>query len=172
MRRASRKFMSIIVNSVLASVLVPVELRVWALRRCGMTLGVHAQVRAQCYVMTPSNVTLGDGAFVNNRCFLESHAPIVIGARTSLAMEVLLCTSSHHIGDAQARGGPSFIAPIEIGEGCWLGARCTVLPGVTIGDSCVIASGALVTSDCEPNGVYAGVPAKRLRDLEQDAPAR
>jgi hypothetical protein len=39
------------------------------------------------------------------------------------------------------------------------------LPGVVIGPGCVIAAGAVVVSDCKPNGLYAGVPARRLRDL-------
>jgi maltose O-acetyltransferase len=40
-----------------------------------------------------------------------------------------------------------------------------VLDGVTIGAGCVIAAGAVVTRDCEPDGLYAGVPAVRKRDL-------
>jgi maltose O-acetyltransferase len=163
--RLIRKLQSVAVNSVLASTLIPVALRVRALRACGMQIGAGAQIRGQCFVMTPANVRLGDGAFVNTRCYLESLAPITIGPRTELAMDVLLCTSSHHIGGPEKRGGPSFSEPIEIGSGCWLGARSTVLPGVTVGDGCVIASGAVVTADCEPNGFYAGVPARRLREL-------
>jgi maltose O-acetyltransferase len=41
-----------------------------------------------------------------------------------------------------------------------------VLPGVTVGDGCVIAAGAVVNADCQPDGLYAGVPARRVRDLE------
>jgi maltose O-acetyltransferase len=40
-----------------------------------------------------------------------------------------------------------------------------VLPGVTIGAGCAVAAGAVVTADCEPDGLYAGVPARRVRDL-------
>jgi maltose O-acetyltransferase len=40
------------------------------------------------------------------------------------------------------------------------------MPGVTIGDGCTIASGAVVTRDCEPDGMYAGVPARRVKDLD------
>jgi acetyltransferase-like isoleucine patch superfamily enzyme len=165
-RRVRRKLVAVAVNSLLASVVLPVALRVRLLRLFGMSIAPGAQVRGQCYVLAPENVTLGAGSFVNTRCYLESHDQIVIGARTELAMEVLLCTSSHRIGDRAARGGPSFTAPIEIGSGCWLGARSTVLPGVRIGDGCVIAAGALVVSDCEADGVYAGVPARRVRELE------
>jgi acetyltransferase-like isoleucine patch superfamily enzyme len=40
-----------------------------------------------------------------------------------------------------------------------------VAPGVNVGSGCIIAAGALVVRDCEPNGLYAGVPAKRIKDL-------
>jgi maltose O-acetyltransferase len=163
--RVARKLLSILVNSLIASVVIPVPVRVRLLRLCGMAIEPGAQVRGQVYVMTPANVSIAADAFVNTRCYLESHAPISIGRDTSLAMEVLLCTSSHRIGAPGRRAGASFTAPIAIGDGCWLGARCTVLPGVSIGDGCVIAAGALVTRDCEPGGLYAGVPARRVREL-------
>ena len=38
--------------------------------------------------------------------------------------------------------------------------------GVTVGDGCVLAAGAVVTGDCEPDGLYAGVPARRVKDLD------
>lgn len=56
--------------------------------------------------------------------------------------------------------------PIVIGRGCWIGANVTIMPGVTIGDGCVIGAGSLVTNDCEPNGVYVGIPARRKKELE------
>jgi maltose O-acetyltransferase len=40
-----------------------------------------------------------------------------------------------------------------------------IMPGVTVGNGCIIASGALVNKDCAPNGLYAGVPAIRIKDL-------
>jgi maltose O-acetyltransferase len=166
MARAIFKLRSVVANSLLSSVVFPVAVRVRLLRLCGMQIGPRAQVRGLCYVMSPTEITLGPDAFVNTGCYLESLAPITIGARTSLAMQVLLCTTSHEIGEPDLRAGKSFRAPIVIGEGCWLGARCTVLPGVTIGDGCVIAAGALVAGDCEPNGLYVGVPARRVRDLD------
>lgn len=38
----------------------------------------------------------------------------------------------------------------------------TILPGVTVNDGCVVASGAVVTKDCEAYGIYAGIPAKKI----------
>jgi maltose O-acetyltransferase len=162
--RLMSKLRSFIMNTLLASVLVPDKVRAPLLRVCGIRIGDAASILPLC-VMTDTNITIGPGALVNFKCFFENSAAITIGARAYLAMEVTLCTSSHRIGTADQRAGDLYVAPIAIGDGCWLGARVMVLPGVTIGDGCLIAAGAVVTVDCEPNGLYAGVPARRVRDL-------
>ncbi|WP_247602466.1 DapH/DapD/GlmU-related protein [Gordonia rubripertincta] len=55
--------------------------------------------------------------------------------------------------------------PIVVGDYCWIGAGAIILPGVVVGEGCIISAGAVVIRDCEPNGLYAGVPAIRKRDL-------
>ena len=50
-------------------------------------------------------------------------------------------------------------------KGTWIGANAIVLPGVRIGEGCVIAAGSVVVNDCEDNSLYAGVPARFIRKL-------
>ena len=45
----------------------------------------------------------------------------------------------------------------------WISGHSTILPGVTIGDGAVIAAGAVVTKDVEPNSIVGGVPAKLIK---------
>ena len=54
---------------------------------------------------------------------------------------------------------------IVVGDGVWIGARATILPGVQIGDGAVVAAGAVVTRDVAANSLVAGVPAKTIREL-------
>ena len=64
--------------------------------------------------------------------------------------------------------------PIVIGPGTWLGINVTVLPGVTIGQGCVIGAGSVVTSDVPDFHIAAGVPARVLRAVDErpaDRPA-
>lgn len=53
---------------------------------------------------------------------------------------------------------------ITIGNDVWIGHRCILLSGITIGDGSIIAAGSVVTKDVEPYSIYAGVPAKKIRD--------
>lgn len=52
---------------------------------------------------------------------------------------------------------------VVIGRNCFIGARSIIMPGVTIGDSVVVASGAVVTKNVESNVIVAGNPAKIIR---------
>ena len=52
-----------------------------------------------------------------------------------------------------------------IKDGAWLGARCTILPGVTVGEGAIVAAGAVVHRDVAPNTLVAGVPARVVKEL-------
>lgn len=121
-------------------------------------------ISAGAYFRT-NKVKFGNGTYVNNNCYFDNLEIVEIGDKCHIAMEVLFCTVSHEIGSDKQRGGKVISAPIKIGNGCWIGARTTILPGVTIRDGCIIAAGSVVNKDCEPNGLYAGIPAQRIKDL-------
>ena len=62
----------------------------------------------------------------------------------------------------------SYAQPVRIGNDVWIGGNVTILPGVTIGNNVVVAAGAVVTKDIPDNTLVGGVPAKKIRDLEDD----
>ncbi|MGP6193725.1 DapH/DapD/GlmU-related protein [Priestia megaterium] len=55
-------------------------------------------------------------------------------------------------------------ADVVIKDGVWIGANVTILKGVTVGEGCVIAAGSVVTKNTSPYGIYAGAPAKKIKD--------
>jgi maltose O-acetyltransferase len=142
-------------------------LRVTILRACGMGIGAGTIIKSQCFVVGHAEVRVGEDCFIGARTVLEASAPITIEDRVFIAHRVNLLTATHAIGSPTMRASlPQVRRPIHIGAGCWLGADAAVLPGVTIASGCVIAAGAVVRSDCDANGLYAGVPARRVRDLD------
>ena len=58
--------------------------------------------------------------------------------------------------------------PINIGNDCWFGGNVTILPGVTIHDNVVVGAGSVVTHDLESGAIYAGNPAKKIRDITKE----
>lgn len=117
---------------------------------------------------TGDKVEIEEGAFINRNVFIDSKERVVIGENTAIAFNVSIYTSTHDIGLETYRAGKPKRIPTIIGKGCWIGANTIILPGVIIGDGCIIAAGSVVKGNCVPNGLYAGVPAKRIRELPLD----
>lgn len=114
------------------------------------------------------NIEVSDGAVLNYGAQLITgggSAKITIGENTQIGPGTIICTISHEMGDSNKRAGKRVYKDIVIGKGVWIGANATIISDVTIADGCVIGAGALVNKSTEPNGLYVGVPAKRIRDL-------
>ena len=104
---------------------------------------------------------IGDRVFVNVGTTLIAVQEIVIGDDVAFASEVCVMDSNSH----GVEGRPHVQAPVRIGDGCWLGTRSMVLPGVTIGRRVVVAAGAVVTRDVPDDVLVAGNPARVVRAL-------
>lgn len=102
----------------------------------------------------------------NVGCFLNLGDCITIGQYVGFGQQVMILTETHTIGTPEYRSGQLTPKPVTIGDGCWIGARATILPGVTIGPGAVVAAAAVVTKDVRPHTIVGGVPAKELKRLE------
>ncbi|MGB5061580.1 MAG: acyltransferase [Candidatus Promineifilaceae bacterium] len=146
------------------------RLRVALLRLLGFHIGLGASMWGLPKLIGSGKLhqklTIGHHSLFNIDCFIDLAAPIAIGSQVVLGPQVTLITGAHEIGDASCRLGLLVPQPIVIGDGAWLGARCTILPGVTIGAGAVVAAGAVVTKDVPPNTLVGGVPAKVMRLLD------
>jgi acetyltransferase-like isoleucine patch superfamily enzyme len=113
------------------------------------------------------HVVIGDSVFFNRGCHVVVHERLVIGAHCLFGEGVSIHDENHRIGrDATpiARRGFS-TAPIHIGRNVWVGARVTILQGVSIGDNAVIGAGAVVTHDIPANALALGIPAHVARTI-------
>jgi acetyltransferase-like isoleucine patch superfamily enzyme len=89
--------------------------------------------------------------FINHGCEFMDRGGITLGDDVLIAPKVNLITISHPLNPAERRA--TYTAPIVMGNGVWIGANATVMPGVTIGENAVIAAGAVVTKDVPANTV-------------------
>jgi maltose O-acetyltransferase len=156
---------NVVINLVAALYVLPVGPRLRLLRLAGMTVGSGTVVRSRCSFVGPIPVSIGKDCYISYQCVFDASAAIVIHDRVYIAHCVNIVTATHTIGDQLKRASTQLREPVSIGAGCWLGSGVIVLPGITIGEGCVIAAGAVVAADCAPDGLYVGVPARRLRDL-------
>jgi maltose O-acetyltransferase len=110
-------------------------------------------------------ISIGDGTSINYGCMFNTTSAIRIGSHCDIGMQVTFVTSTHEIGTHRQRAGAASSEEIKIGDGVWIGARVTILPGVTIDNGAVVAAGSLVNRNLDADTLYAGVPAKPIRRI-------
>lgn len=134
-----------------------------------------ARIRKLCFCRL--GVSMGEGTYanlgmritVNEIC--NENPKIIIGDKVSIAPNVCF------VADSSANNGDEINSipyvtekltkngKIIIDDEVWIGANVTILPNVIIGRCSVIGAGSVVNKNIEPYTVYAGVPAKKIRDL-------
>jgi len=153
-------------NTFIPSCLVPNTMRRAAYRgHRGLHMTRSTTIEAGCFFSHDCDVSFEERCIVNRRVQFIGPGPIRIGAGCGLGFETMLCTVTHEMGPPAERAAGFVCRGIVIGAGCWVGARVTILPGVTIGEGCIIDAGSVVVGDCAANGMYGGVPARRISDL-------
>lgn len=105
---------------------------------------------------------------MNFNCTFLDTCVITIGARTLIGPGCSFYSASHPLDPHLRNGiqGPELGKPITVGEDCWFGGSCIVLPGITIGKGVTIGAGSVVTKDVPPYVVVAGNPARIIKTLQ------
>lgn len=144
-------------------------LRAALLVRAGFEVGAGTRIHGWPKITgskgLASKLSIGRDCVLEVGLSLDLEEAITLGDGVTLGHQVMILTSSHDLGPRDRRAGPVTRKPVRIGRGAWLGARCIVLPGVTIGEGAVVAPGSLVTKDVLAHTRVGGVPARQLEAL-------
>jgi len=144
-----------------------------------ISLGEKVIINRDCWIQ----VLGGQGDDQSAKIVIQAHAGIGMGATISAAHQVtigeyVLLARNVYISD-HAHGyenldvpimhqGISGIAPVSIGRNTWLGENAVVLPGVTIGQHCVIGANAVVKTSIPDFSVAVGAPARVVKQFNQN----
>jgi putative colanic acid biosynthesis acetyltransferase WcaF len=138
--------------------------RAFLLRCFGATMGPNCHFYPASKVWAPWNlecadqVTAGDGAEIYNP------APMRFGSHAILSQEAFACGATHDLDDPRF---PLLAYAMDFGAYSWVCARASVAPGVNVGEGAVLGLGSVATRDLEPWGVYAGVPAVKVKERKR-----
>lgn len=133
----------------------------WA-KRIISSLGDYANIEHGA-IFGPQ-VSVGNRSGIGVNC--ELYGPVTIGNDVMMGPDVVIYTSGHkfdRIDVPMMDQGSIEPKPVRIGNDVWIGRRVMIMPGVTIGNGCVIGAGAVVTKDIPDYSVAVGVPAKVIK---------
>ncbi len=133
------------------------------LAKCGSNVNIEKGAVFSSKVELGNNSGIGINASIGGKC--------IIGDDVMMGPECIIYTRNHRFDDTTTtmRGqGFQEERPVCIGNDVWIGGRVIILPGVHIGDHCIIGAGSVVTKDVPDWAVVAGNPAivKKYRNNE------
>jgi len=130
------------------------------------------------------NARIEPGAIIRDQVVIGDNAVIMMGALINIGAEIgedtmidmgvvmggRATVGKHaHIGAGTVLAGvvePASAEPVRIDDDVMIGANAVVLEGVHVGKGAVVAAGAVVTKDVDPNTMVAGVPARKMKDID------
>lgn len=117
------------------------------------------------------SISIGDDVYLNGTMII-SEAAVTIGSRTMIgANTIIVDTNTHNINPKSRlhRWDQIKRKPVAIGEDVWIGSHVLILNGSRIGNGSVIGAGSVVMNDVLPNSLYAGNPARLIKQLDPEA---
>lgn len=112
--------------------------------------------------------SVGENFYSNHGLIILDAGYVSFGDNIFIGPNCGFHTSGHPIDYTRRNLGYEYAYPINVGNNVWFGAAVQVMPGVTIGDNCVIGSGSIVTKDIPPNSVAVGNPCKVIREITKE----
>lgn len=136
-------------------------IKIALLRMFGAKIGKGVVIKNNVVVKSPWNLTVGDDCWLGENCWIDNLDKVIIGNNVCISQGAMLLTGNH---DYTISSMPYRNAAIYVEDGAWIGAQTTVCPGVTVHGNAILTVGSIATKDMEPNGIYQGNPAVKIRE--------
>ena len=125
--------------------------------------GKDFQVSASTVLRNLENIYVGDNVYLAPNVIINAIASVTLGEQVMIGFNSVLVSGNHTLLDNSYRYGKSKVSPIIIGNGSWIGANCTVTAGTELGGGCLVAANSAISGSCLKQGIYGGVPARKLK---------
>lgn len=115
------------------------------------------------YTDCGKNIKIGKNVFINACCRFQDQGGIEIEDGVFIGHNTTIATLNHNFNPKlRANINPY---PVKICKNVWIGSDCTILPDVEIGEGSIIGAGSVVTKSVPKNCIYAGNPAKFIKEI-------
>lgn len=147
------------------------------LRKYGASLGQHINFKGRIIIDNASkdqdathdfsNLIIGNNCYIGKKVLFDLPCRIVIEDEAVIGARVSIFTHADCGTRLMSKYFPRKTGSVLIGRGTWIGANATILCGVNIGEKCVVAAGSVVTKSFNSNEIIAGVPAKKIGNINE-----
>lgn len=127
--------------------------------------GDNVVITEGVYILNPKNLSLGNNVSIHSMSYVEAKGEIYIGNDVSIAHGATLMSTTHNYSDKDIPIKDQGVEgkPIIIKNNVWIGAKSTILCGLTIEEGSIVGANSVVTKNVEANTIVAGAPAKVIK---------
>ena len=139
----------------------PSALKRGLLRLFGARVGKGVVVKPRLNVKYPWHLTVGDHTWLGEGVWIDSLAPVRLGANVCVSQGVMIETGNHDWSR------PTFdlvVKEVVVEDGAWAAVGALLLPGARLASHAVLGAGSVLSGDTEPYGIYVGVPAVKVKE--------
>lgn len=125
--------------------------------------GKNINIEHGAFLASGKGIEIGNNSGIGLDCRVTG--PLTIGDDVMMAPGVMIFTQNHETSDLSVpmwlQTAPKY--KVTIGNDVWIGANALIMPGLNIGNGCIIAAGAVVTHDVPDMAIVGGNPAKIIK---------
>ena len=132
-----------------------------------MKVGENTKIRGFVEFSALWNIEIGENTMIGQECKFDDRNGLYIGNNVNISDSTAIWTEQHDINDTNFncndKGGK-----VIINDRVWLDFRSIILPNINVGEGVVLGSGAIATKDLDEYSLYAGIPAKKIKERNKD----
>lgn len=135
-------------------------------------IGNNVKIARRCsiYGSPAYQLEIGSNSYIGMNTIINGFAAKVdIGANVSIAQNVnIMADSGPNASRALQRLFPIIAKEVHIGDDCWIGASVIIMPGVTLGNFCIVAAHSFVNKSFPAFSIIGGNPAKLIKSFNMN----
>jgi acetyltransferase-like isoleucine patch superfamily enzyme len=130
--------------------------------------GNNVQLMPQGKIVHPLNVSIQDHVYIGPGFWISAIGQLTVGSGVIVGPRLKVYTANHNYEHARSLPYDEtvIVQPVRIGDNCWIGGDVILLPGVELGEGCVVGAGSVVTKSFPPGTILAGNPARSLKQRD------
>ena len=133
--------------------------KVFVLRVFGANIGKSVVIKPCINIKYPWKLSLGNHVWIGENAWIDNLDKVVIGNNVCISQGAFLLCGNHNY---KKDSFDLITKPIIVEDGVWIGAKSTVLPGVTAKSHSILSAGSVTSKNLEPYTIYKGNPAKKV----------
>lgn len=134
--------------------------KVFWLRLFGAQVGEGVVIKPSVHIKYPWKLKIGSHCWIGEQVWIDNLDQVTLEDHVCISQGALLLCGNHNY---KTETFDLMIAPILLKSGSWVGAKCSVGPGVTFHSHAILSMGSVATTDLEAYSIYRGNPAVKVK---------